>query len=170
MNIYRLNTELSTLLSSLSEDGELTTAQLAACESLTGEIPIAVDQLCRMIRQAGAIATLHKSEANWFMQRARQQAGIEQTCKTYLYNLLDIASINQIQTAGFRVSLSMSPPSVKVDDSFEPASLIGVADDLIETKTHLLSSKVHDRYKAGVGLPDGVSIVTTNRHVRIAPL
>jgi len=170
MNIYRLNTELYTLLSSLPEDGELTAAQLAACESLTGEIPIAVDQLCRMIRQATALELLHKSEVNWFSKRAKQQKGIKETSKAYLFNLLDKAKIDSIDVTPFNVSLYGSPPSVKVEENFEPKSLIGIADDLIETTTVLIASKVHDRYKAGVGLPDGVSIVTTNRHVRIAPL
>lgn len=168
MNFYRLNAELTAVLRTIEDGGELTDDVLAAVQAIEASNPDCIDNLCRLIRETTVAAIASRGESAWFTNRARQQENATGRFKQLLLQRMLLLGLQGTSTPLFSVDVRKGPPKLVVPDGFDPVLLVDGWDRFIRAKYELDSEEMKRAIKANDPVPPRFSLVQDD-YVKISP-
>lgn len=169
MNVYRLNAEISTILSCIDGDGEIPSQEIVdAIDRLNASIPERIDTLYKVLRTAVASATALRNEVQYTLGKARRWESIQEFIKESIINVLKALNVQSFETELCRPVICKGPPVVEVAEGFDPAYLLGtVYHDLVKQEITLRGDVIKAAAKVGEILPNGIQVIEGKPYLRI---
>ncbi len=161
MRLYELPPAFEALAS--ESDGELSPEALAKIDQLELALEQKVDGCCRVIRTLQAKAKAYKEEAERLAKKAKAAADNADRLALYVHDNLKRLGHRRVDGPLFAVWLHPSPPSVKVTVPVQD-----LPPEWLEVKIEPNKKTILAAFKDGQPLPEGVTVETTNTHLRIS--
>lgn len=161
MKLYAISDEILQILAS-TDEGEINDAQLAALSSLEMKFSDKANGICCIIRQAKAEAEMASIEAKRLQMLAQSRGAIAERLTEYLKGQMELTGQTKLTTPLFSVWIQRNGAA-----SVAYHRPVGDLPICFQRLTIEVDKRaLVDAAKAGVELPEGVT-VTTGFHLRI---
>lgn len=155
----------------LAAGGELPPELQELLELAEGQFQEKVERVAFYIRRLEGEEGIIAAEIKRLQDRAKVKANAVKGLKEYLQRSMQAAGETKIERPLITVAIQKSPPSVSSALDLEKPwdRVLAANHGLLREKTaYSIDSKVAlEIYRAGKELPAGITVVTTNTHLRI---
>jgi hypothetical protein len=160
MNLYEISTEVRSILSQETEDGELPADLAERLSSLSVSTAEKVGYLCQFREELAADAIATKAVIDRLQARKAALESRAEWLKKYILQSMQTQGIRRLDTAHHKLWIQNNPPAARLREGAE------IPQEFSKIKVEFNGAAALEAHRRGVKLPETISI-EQGEHLRI---